>query len=266
MRGERGDTRELRPQVFFLKCPSCGIFRDCANVKLFTTTARGLTCSTCRKSTSSTRWCCEHGTPWTSCLVHRETGFRCGAQRLHLKKATSKGSLWVRSLKALKGRQARLSRLGSLGEPKRLLDSYSNSVGSSTKRGTMVQKKIIKRRGKRPPRKGEGGGGRLGVLNKSPTCLVLGIGNEQHAEHDYYHHSTSIYWQAHSHNGLPEGNASSDIANIKAHHEAGSDFARPHKPAKRARTCAPSFTQAPACKGNCPRVWTIESYCELCHG
>ena len=141
MRGERGDTRELRPHVFLLKCPSCGTFRDCVNVKLFTTTARGLTCSTCRKSTSSTKWCCEHGSPWTSCPEHRETGFRCGTQRLHLRKATSKGSFWVGSLKALKSRQARASRLGSLGEPKRLPVSIVNSVGPSAKKRTMVQKK-----------------------------------------------------------------------------------------------------------------------------
>ena len=129
IRGERGDHREQRPHFFYLKCPSCGNSRDCAQVRLFTTTARGLTCSKCKKSTSSTRWFCEHGTPWTRCTEHRETGFRCGVQSLPFKHASSKGTnTWARSFKAIQRRQARLRVIGSLGEPKRLHSSVLNSV------------------------------------------------------------------------------------------------------------------------------------------
>jgi len=81
-RGERGDGRELRPQAFHLSCPSCSNLKNCVRVKLFTTTARGLTCNNCKLSTSSTRWLCAHGIPWTRCYIHREPGFRCGAQGL----------------------------------------------------------------------------------------------------------------------------------------------------------------------------------------
>ena len=140
MRGERGDNRELKPQFFYLSCPTCGTFRNCAHVKLFTTTARGLTCSSCKKSTSSTRWSCEHGTPWTRCQEHRETGFRCGSKSLPSAKGP-KSRLWQGTSRALKGRQAKLSRLGSLGGPKSLLVSSGNSVSPPSKKGTLVLKK-----------------------------------------------------------------------------------------------------------------------------
>ena len=136
IRGERGDHREQRPQFFFLKCSTCGNFRNCAHVKLFTTTARGLTCSKCKKSTSSTRWFCEHGTPWTRCTEHRETGFRCGVQSLPFKHASSKGTnTWARSFKAIQRRQARLRVIGSLGEPKRLHPPLEEGHWSNKKKG-----------------------------------------------------------------------------------------------------------------------------------
>ena len=261
IRGERGDHRELRPPVFFLKCPSCGNFKDCAQVKLFTTTARGLTCSMCKKSTSSTRWCCEHGIPWTSCPKHREAGFRCGFRSLPSNERLN-SSLRQGSLKALKARQAKLSRLGSLGEPKCLLFSFSNSVGSHSKKRTLVQKKINKRRGKRPTPKREGGGGRLGKLNNSPISLGIGKDEHEHGIHDYSHViSTSSYWRAHSGQGQPDGEHTSD-----KHHKAGIEIGSPLHPAKKARRSELFSMKASRCRGNCPAVWTIESYCEACHG
>ena len=142
MRGERGDNRERSPQFFLLKCPSCGNFRDCAHVKLFTTTARTLTCSSCKKSTSSTRWRCEHGTPWTKCSHHRALGFRCGRQSLPSKTATFQGkAVNARSFKAIQRRQAKLKATGSLGEPKRPPFSLDNSVNSTRFKRTPVLKK-----------------------------------------------------------------------------------------------------------------------------
>ena len=82
MRGESGDGMELQPLRFSLVCPTCGASKECAQVKLFTNVARGLACSTCRRSTTSTRWICFHRTPWTDCPVCRHVGFRCGSQSL----------------------------------------------------------------------------------------------------------------------------------------------------------------------------------------
>ena len=79
--------------------------------------------------------------------------------------------------------------------------------------------------------------------------------------------ATSMYWLAHSHRGQPGGIASSSnkYYHHDNHHDAGSTLGEPHRSAKKARLCEPFSKQATACKGNCPQVWTIESYCELCH-
>ena len=268
-RGERGDNRELKPQTFSLKCPSCGTFKECAKIRLFTTIARGLTCSNRKKSTSSTKWSCTHGTPWTRCPIHRETGFRCGAQRLHKHKADSKGTSWVRSLKAIKHRQATLNRLGSLGEPKCLPLSLDNSVGSSTFKRTLVHKKKIKRRGNRPPHKGESRLRRPELHELRTPLTNIGIRRDERGNHgiDYsINMSTSNYWRAHSGQGQPEGSITSDSFMQYSTHKAGIASGRPLKPAKRARISEPFSKQASCCKGNCPSVWTIESYCEACHG
>jgi len=80
--GEGGYNIDLKPQFFNLSCPHCGISRDCAKVRLYAFAARGVTCSRCKRCTTSTRWRCNHGVPWTSCPIHREAGFRCGPQGL----------------------------------------------------------------------------------------------------------------------------------------------------------------------------------------
>ena len=267
MRGERGDNRELKPHFFHLSCPSCSSVRDCAQVRLFTTTARGLTCSSCKKSTSSTRWLCQHGTPWTKCSEHREVGFRCGAKSMSTH-GGSKTRLGHATFKALRSRQAKLSRLGSLGEPKSIFVLSSNLVGPHSSKGTLVQKKIGKRQGIRPTPKREGEGSRLGTLIKTPNNdLEIGSNSSSIIDGERHAKTTSIYWLAHSQRGQPKGSTSSNNHNYDPyfHNEAGSDAGVPHRPAKIARLCEPFSKQAPACKGNCPQIWTIESYCELCH-
>jgi hypothetical protein len=268
-RGERGDNRELKPLSLILVCPTCATPRDCAQVRLFTNIARGLSCSNCKKSTSSTRWCCSHGTSWTSCPFHREAGFRCGAHSLLQTKANFKGSRWTDSLKAIKRKQAKLSRIGSLGEPKRLPLSSLNSVRTTTTVSrTMVRKKKIKRRGS-PTQRGKSSrrGPEPVHATIKPQCIDtrLEFGKDSCTSNDHERQTTtSIYWLAHSRQ--PRGSTSSNNNSYHhpIHYEAGS-FGEPRRPAKIARLCAPFSKQAQACKGNCPEIWTIESYCELCH-
>ena len=265
IRGERGDYRELRPHSFFLSCPSCGSFRDCARVRLFTTTARGLTCSTCRKSTSSTRWHCHHNIAWPKCSHHRETGFRCGARSLPtIERPKMRLGLGHATLKALKNRQAKLSKLGSLGEHKSLSFLTSNLVGPHSFKGTLVQKRISKRRGKRPTPKREGVGSQLGMQLKTPI-KALEFGSNSSSSNDLERQTTtSRYWLAHSRQ--PKGVTSSNNNRLHhpIHYEAGS-LGEPRRPAKIARLCEPFSKRAKACKGNCPEIWTIQSFCELCH-
>ena len=133
-RGERGDHRDLKPSTFTLTCPKCSVPRECAHVKLHSCAARGLTCLECRASTTSTKWCCGHGAPWTSCSVHREAGFRCGPRSL-----LSHEAPFSRPFQAIKARLSKLRRLGSLGDSSHLVSRNSASLGSSFK--TMVKKK-----------------------------------------------------------------------------------------------------------------------------
>ena len=159
MRGETGDGRELQPLKFPLVCPTCGTSKECAKVRLFTNVAKGLTCSTCRKSTTSTRWSCFHGTPWTDCPVCRQVGFRCGSQSLRThrnKSGCNHVSGFVgfgrnmSALHAAKKRQARLKSIGTLGEPKRSPQPRDNSGCASTTRRTLVRKKKSKEAGESP--------------------------------------------------------------------------------------------------------------------
>ena len=168
------------------------------------------------------------------------------------------------SLKALKNKQARLSRLGSLGEPSSASILSSNLVGPHSSRRTLVHKKIGKRQGIRPTPMREGGGSRLGTIIKTPI-KALEIGSNSSSSNDFERQTTtSRYWLAHSRQ--PKGVTSSNNSRLDhpIHYEAGS-FGEPRRPAKIARLCVPFSNQAKACKGMCPDVWTIESFCELCH-
>ena len=269
-RGERGDQRELRPISFMINCPHCGVSKDCAKVRLFSTVARSVSCTSCLRNTSSTRWLCSHGAPWTSCLVHREAGFRCGSQSLHIKKRSHDQHRFAKATKAKQRKQARLHKLGILGEPKCPSMSVDNSVGSSTFQGTLVRKNKVKRRGKFPSPKRDSSMSRPGKLHnienphtKLDDCKV------EHGKHDYSHiMSTSSIWQAHVFKGQPGGSTSSD-RNSCCHHstqQTGSGGLAPLNIAKRARLSSASSSRRAVCRGNCPTRWTIESYCEVCHG
>ena len=140
-----------------------------------------------------------------------------------------------------------------------------NSVGQPPHRRTLVQIKIGKRRGERPPPKRERMTNQLGASNNP----YLDCGTNMHDIHDYDTHSTSQYWQAHLKKGEPDGVPISSsvrhIPNLKLK-AADSASGEPHKPAKMARLCEPFSRPVRGCKGNCPPKWTIESYCERCHG
>ena len=103
---------------------------------------------------------------------------------------------------------------------------------------------------------------------KSPSKTNIEISNDACGnDHEVHTRATSRYWLAHSLRGQSGGIASS--TNVSYHHGnhkyAESLTGEPLRPAKKARLSEPFSKQALACKGNCPQVWTIESFCELCH-
>jgi len=152
--GERGDGRDLRTSHFPLECPHCDAIKDCARIKLYAHCARGVTCHICRRSTTSTRWLCSHGVPWTSCHVHREAGFRCGLHNpANINKANFERCSKVNRpcpLKAARRLFLKAKRLGSLGEPNSSRALF-NSACLSSKTKTVRKKNIKRQHGVRPP-------------------------------------------------------------------------------------------------------------------
>ena len=147
----------------------------------------------------------------------------------------------------------------------------SNSVGQSPHHRAMVLQKIIKRRGERPPPKRERKTNQLAASNKLSSSIDCGTNIHDHDSTSFFMHTFSKFWQAHASGAKPGGLPSSSISIITRSSNdhpsnAGSALGMPLRPAKRARKSEPSFKCAPACKGSCPAVWTIESYCEHCHG
>ena len=117
--------------------------------------ARGVTCHTCRRSTTSTRWLCSHGVPWTSCHVHREAGFRCGLHNPANIKANFERCSKVNRpcpLKAARRLFLKAKRLGSLGEPNSSRALF-NSACLSSKTKTVRKINIKRQHGVRPPSK-----------------------------------------------------------------------------------------------------------------
>ena len=79
IRGQLGDGRDLKPNMFCITCPGCSAGKNVAKCTLYTTHARVLYCAACK--ISSSKWHCSHGLTWITCPLCREAGFRCGVQK-----------------------------------------------------------------------------------------------------------------------------------------------------------------------------------------
>jgi len=81
--------------------------------------------------------------------------------------------------------------------------------------------------------------------------------------------TNSKYWQAHAKLSQPMGGDTrnkDDCYSNSAYHNPGIANDEASRTTKKARFGASFVTHVPTCKGNCPKVWTIESYCSYCHG
>jgi hypothetical protein len=110
LKGQRGDNRDVKPGELILSCPRCSATNAVAKCTLYSTAAKVLSCLAC-KTSSSTRWNCNHCIPWPSCPIHWEAGFRCagGVKPLH-----SKTNFLFKESK-IKARVQRHKKLGHLG-------------------------------------------------------------------------------------------------------------------------------------------------------
>ena len=237
IRGERGDGRGYKPEVFLLSCPSCGQVKDCAKHRLYTNNASCITCRGCHRNTTSIRWRCNHNVPWHQCLTHREHVFWCGTAAIP---PAGSGCKRPDPTTSEARHVHKRRRLGSLGQGDQRAPTYVNSAASSSNFENKRNKKENNRYGDRLPPKGE--------VRRS-----------------------SWAWQAHTaeRGGVPGvcSNPDSDHPSSQlSEHLPGAKPQEPLESQPSKRVKLDCFKQVPACRGQCPTVWTIHQYCPHCHG
>ena len=139
-------------------------------------------------------------------------------------------------LKASKRHQAKINRLGSLGEQKSPHMSFVNSAGFASRFKTKIIEQTIKRRqGKRPTPKRDRIQSRPAIAQTKliPSSYIPCLGSDLRTKTP----------NARDQQGVPQ---------------------YPPRPPKRARTAGSESTTR--CRGNCPTIWTIFQYCLICHG
>ena len=198
-------------------------------MRLYASSAKGVNCSTCKRSTTSTRWLCTHGIPWTNCHVHRELGFRCGSMRVSHKATLNRSKSSTCPLKVAKRLQAKIRRLGTLGEPKSSAMRIANSVGFAT---TFKATEVIKKRKRRSPTKSGPKGNACAnrpVLMHVPSSSLSGA------------KANACSYQTLSSPSKPGAREREALCK--------------NRPTKMARTIMHEHTVK--CRGNCPAIWTI---------
>ena len=234
IRGERGDGRGTKPTHFMLSCPRCGTRKDCARHSLYTTSARCVTCRSCKRNSSSLKWHCSHGSPWHQCHSHREEGFWCGRAPAGRTQGSSKRTApHIASACLLSKRR----KLGSLGSDTQEVTTTINSAPSTEHFEPKKNPKERSRHGGRQPLKGDG---KEGSWAWQAHCRALSRGNEVSPSPPDLGSSSSL--------------ASSTQNGARAN-LYGSLTSLPFKKPRLAK-----------CKGQCPKIWTIDSYCPDCHG
>ena len=237
-KGARGDGRGIRPSVFLLSCPKCEAVKDCARHRLYTSNASCVTCRECLRNTSSLKWLCTHRVQWHKCPIHREHGLWCGT-RVTLQEG--KGGKRPNLQQATTRLQTKRRRLGSLGQGTQKAHQDLNSALPSSPFEPKNKSKGTCRYGDRQPPKGE-------------------WRQESWASQQLSAKSTEVHAMV-SPNPLQPGSSSSSVSSLVRANPRGSQSTQPPK---KARLCSSNLVKP--CRGNCPKVWTIELYCPNCHG
>ena len=253
-RGERGDGRDLRPSSLVLKCPHCGLDRDCAKVSIYASKARCINCAACKRNTTSTRWLCSHEIPWHLCAEHRKLGFRCGAyhsqQGLQLKRPDP--------LKLEARLQAKTRKLGRLGQDEEPLcstpPSISRALNSASCFSFNNKKSDEMRYGDRIPPKGDARGSSWAWQAHS-----TGQGSCDNPMDSSQHNKQTERVQV----LCVDGSIGNSFHSQNRVQEPQCTF-EGNSPKRRPRITR--VQHAKSCKGLCPKVWTIDQYCPACHG
>ena len=246
IRGEAGDRRDVRTSSLLLACPRCANIKDVACCTLFKSRAIPLQCRACQTSTTSSIWQCSHGLTWLQCPFHREDGFRCQSGR----KARHTERTPDHSKSSFKAKFRRLKRLGHLGLDKQKADDYANSIGASS-----MPKKTKK--------------------NKKTKEVIA-----QTTKSGGMRHDRPSFCDSDQRSGSLEGTNQSVGAQTKKariDNRSSGSLQASHPTNQRllinpSRGDKPSASSAKAsccvsgARGGCPKSWTIDLYCEVCHG
>ena len=265
---------------FDLSCPSCGAVKNCAFNTLFKSAAVSLSCLSCKRNTSSTKWLCTHAIPWHTCEYHREPGMRCGNKR-----SKGIGNYVPDRGKAEQRLNNKLRKLGPLGsnEGHCATQSQSHSANQLVRSNCQFRASLSSEtRAISAPCSSS-----RCTHNSTPSHQVKQFLNKKKEEDGSYGEPPtpkretmrrSQLWNAHL-SALTGHNL--NIQNRPDHKDMGSEHPRDHREtypkvrpitreasprAKKARVEQCASKHARACRGGCPPVWTIEQYCPDCHG
>ena len=96
--------KQSEMQTFMLACPTCSFCQDVSRCRLWMGRVWNcLRCQQCGQRSSSSRWQCACGAPWSTCLTHRQQGFACGGESRKTKSLlTPKPKGWRKNAKRRK--------------------------------------------------------------------------------------------------------------------------------------------------------------------
>ena len=287
-KGENGLGTHCKPTTFPLQCPKCDTCSERVSCTLCDLTPRSINCQSCKSAITSSKWRCTCGMPWLECNTHRSQGFRCGNSRCrNIATRTS-----IHSYHVARARQSaktkKLNKVGPLGSDKLGLSSVHHDSGNV-----------------KEPYEDTGGDGRTqkdikkqkSVHHSSFQPIVTNEGFFNQANNLNCANSARPGWffnQATQTqcSSLRGHNSHYDHGERSSSSQDGSIYKNPKRPLEggggdvRTPRCVVDnfdcfsdvsnlaivsvprkFPKRTSCKGNCPLTgWSVDQYCEQCHG
>ena len=253
------DEGTSRHTFFLLHCPKCNAAKDAHKCTLYTTHATVVACRQCSVASASSKWRCIHNVPWLRCPCCRSVGFKC-KRKAKLQRVTSQRRAHMTSIRMMR----KGSKLGGLG----LEVMLHNSASGGNLHNKKIKKTIKKMIYTNP--KGECSPHSWPSIyssssSRSESCYTTGkakpssdtsasciaVGEHCVSACGPGANEASVNHQV----GIIEQQSSNSTVDTRFDEGAASDVS-----SKRRRRCLSSIP------GSCPTVFTLDRYCEACHG
>ena len=263
--GESGSGINRRPEEFILNCPKCGKPSNRAFTCLYHLKPRPVKCPYCSCTTTAAKWQCPCNIPWMACTSHREEGLQCKSRRKSsnsanlIKASPSSHSSQARMRQREHAEQKRLARLGPLGNAivaPLLANSGAACTNASIKRARIRPHKIIDKEKAPCMPIAEPSRGQASILYPDDIHIV----SSRPGTNDY---CISKHHDSKAGPNVCKNTSSQQHPTTTPSKRTSQPLPSAPKP-KRARV---PFKPAPSCRGLCPMFgWTIDLFCESCHG